>query len=137
MSRNKKPDTFNFRTWCKVAGLLVKPEFRFEPSRRWRADFAVPALRVLIEIEGVSKRTSRHTTIAGYRGDCRKYNAANCRGWNVLRYTQDMWARDEWVADLEAIAEQRRSEEVLSDEVSADEQGRPRLRSTTADAPGA
>lgn len=69
-------------------------EFKFDPNRQWRFDFAWPDAKVAVELEGgtFSKRSqSRHTTATGHQGDCEKYNAAAIAGWCVLRYTaQDM-----------------------------------------------
>lgn len=75
----------------EAAGL--KPfarELVFAPPRRWRADFAYPDLRILIEVEGGTWRRGRHTRGAGYEKDCEKYNAAALAGWLVLRFTANM-----------------------------------------------
>ena len=57
-------------------------EYRFHPTRKWRFDFASPSLKVAVEIEG----RGRHQSIAGFRGDCEKYNAATTMGWRVYRF---------------------------------------------------
>lgn len=64
-------------------------EHRFHPTRKWRFDLAWPDLKLAVEIEGVSRHTSRHQTIAGYRADCEKYAEAATLGWRVLRVVQD------------------------------------------------
>ena len=61
-------------------------EFKFHPSRKWRADFAIPSKRLLIEIEGGAWSGGRHTRGAGFVGDMEKYNAAAVLGYRVLRY---------------------------------------------------
>ncbi len=70
-------------------GLEIKREFRFHPDRRWRFDFALPDLNppVAIEYEGLPFHVekSRHTTIAGFAGDCEKYSEAAILGWCVIR----------------------------------------------------
>lgn len=87
-------------------------QYRFHPERRWRADLAWPEAMVLVEVEGVVRPgavnpqtgkpiRSRHQTISGYREDCRKYNAAVCLGWRVLRFTQDMVENGEALATIE------------------------------------
>lgn len=63
------------------------PEFPVKDGRRWRYDWAVPELKLAIELEGIGG-LSRHTTIGGYTKDCEKYNAAAAQGWCVLRFTQ-------------------------------------------------
>lgn len=61
-------------------------EYTFHPSRKWRFDFALPDLRIAIEVEGGTYKESRHTSGKGYHEDCNKYNAAALLGWRVLRY---------------------------------------------------
>jgi hypothetical protein len=62
-------------------------EYRFDPNRRFRFDWAIPSLMIGIEFEGVMSEKSRHTTVTGYTGDCNKYNRAATLGWKVFRYT--------------------------------------------------
>ncbi len=62
-------------------------EYRFHPTRKWRFDFAHPERMIGIEVEGLSRGKSRHTTFEGYRRDCEKYNEAAIMGWCVLRFT--------------------------------------------------
>lgn len=62
-------------------------EYRFHNQRKWRFDFAFPAFKVAVEIEGGTFGRSRHTTGKGHHNDCDKYNAATELGWKVLRYT--------------------------------------------------
>lgn len=64
-------------------------EFRFDPSRRWRFDFAWPDHRVALEVEGGTWGGGRHTRGKGFAQDCQKYNAAQLSGWMVLRVTTD------------------------------------------------
>ena len=68
-------------------GKTLRREFRFCVNRRFRADYYVPPLNVLIEYEGVYSRVSRHTSLSGYATDCEKYNLAQIMGYKVLRYT--------------------------------------------------
>lgn len=75
----------------KAAGLVpFCREFVFAPPRRWRADFAYPDMRILIEVEGGTWSRGRHTRGKGYEADCEKYNAAALAGWLVLRFTANM-----------------------------------------------
>jgi len=72
----------------KVSKIPVpEREHRFAPPRRWRFDFAWPALMVAVEAEGGTWAGGRHTTGTGFRADCQKYNAAVELGWRVLRFT--------------------------------------------------
>jgi hypothetical protein len=72
-------------TWRIIGGPPLTPEYRFHPSRRWRADYCHEGSRVLIELEGGVWGNGRHTRGAGYIGDIEKYNAATMLGYRVLR----------------------------------------------------
>ena len=65
-------------------------EFRFAPPRRYRFDFALPAQKLAVEIEGGHWIRGRHQRAAGFENDCAKYNLAVLLGWRVLRGTGDM-----------------------------------------------
>jgi len=75
----------------RLAG-LPKPEreYRFDPTRKWRADFAWPALKLLVEVEGGTWMQGRHARGAGMRADAQKYNHAVLENWRLLRVTPDM-----------------------------------------------
>lgn len=80
------------RALALLAPQLPAPvrEYRFHPTRRWRFDFAWPAQRVAVEIEGGAWSQGRHTRGAGFGADCAKYNMATLAGWRILRFTGDM-----------------------------------------------
>lgn len=83
--------TDTFERYLRVYRLPdPKKEYRFDDKRRWRADYAWPDLRVLVEIEGGTWQGGRHTRPQGYENDCEKYNAATAGGWRVFRFTSDM-----------------------------------------------
>lgn len=63
-----------------------QPEFRFHPTRMWRLDFAWPALKLAVELEGAIWTGGRHTRGAGVLGDMEKYNALSLMGWKLLRF---------------------------------------------------
>lgn len=65
-------------------------EFRFDPVRQWRMDFAWPAQRLAVEVEGGIHSGGRHTRGAGFEADARKYLAAMLAGWRVVRVTGKM-----------------------------------------------
>src|SRR6188768_3013853 len=74
------PDLFT--ALCKAEGLPVPiREFEFHPIRKWRADYAFPAQRVLVEIDGGVWTQGRHTRGAGFIEDQRKTNAAQLLGF--------------------------------------------------------
>lgn len=73
--------------WCQNRGIVLHEEYNFNPLRRWRADWCVPDLKLLIEYEGLSAKKTGHTTSEGYTGNAEKYNSAQSLGWKVLRFT--------------------------------------------------
>jgi very-short-patch-repair endonuclease len=64
---------------------LPESEYRFHPTRRWRFDFAWPAQRVAVEVDGGQWRAGggRHNTDQ----DREKLNTAAAMGWRVLRFS--------------------------------------------------
>lgn len=92
------------------SGLEYVKEFRFCPTRRFRADYHVPSLRLLVEYEGLVFRfnqgsgKSRHTSISGYTNDSEKYNIATLLNFKVLRYTAISYKR--FADDLRELIKQ-------------------------------
>ena len=83
----QSPQIDNYCLWLKSKGIEYVLEHKFHPSRKWRADIAIPSLNVLVEFEGIISSKSRHTTVTGFTNDCEKYNQAQLAGWKVLSYT--------------------------------------------------
>ena len=85
----------DFYLACQAEG-LPEPEtqYQFCPGRKYCADFAWPARRVLVEVEGGEWVKGRHVRGAGYTRDCKKYNLAVLGGWRLLRFTGGMIAGD-------------------------------------------
>lgn len=79
-----------FALHCKVNKIDVVREFKFHPTRKWRADFAIPDKMILIEIEGGVWIQGRHQTGTGFSADCEKYSHAALLGYKVFRFTPDM-----------------------------------------------
>jgi hypothetical protein len=85
------------------AGIPFEAEYRFHPTRKWRADFFVPHwaywhtvhdedpgssdANLLIEVEGGSFVGGRHTRGPAFEADCEKYAAAAILGYRVIRVT--------------------------------------------------
>lgn len=80
---------------------LPKPEreYRFAPPRLWRFDFAWPARKVAVEVEGGTWARGRHVRGDGFEKDCEKYSEAAIAGWKVVRVTGKM-IEDGRAADL-------------------------------------
>lgn len=63
-------------------------EFAFHPSRKWRSDFAWPAARLLVEVDGGTYgagRASGHTSVSGMARDREKDAAAAILRYHVIR----------------------------------------------------
>lgn len=93
-----------FALQVRVVG-LPEPmrEFVFDPARKWRADFAFPRAKLLIELEGGVHSGGRHTRAAGFIADAEKYNAAAMLGYHVLRYTMRAIRDGSAIAQVEAF----------------------------------
>lgn len=75
---------------CRAMRIDVEREYRFHETRRWRFDFAIPAKKIAIEIEGAIWTQGRHTRGKGYEQDLEKYEAALLAGWAVYRCSPAM-----------------------------------------------
>lgn len=74
---------------AQVNGIAIEQpvtEYRFHPTRKWRFDFAWPAFRVAVEIDGGAFAGGRHNTGLGSHNDKDKMNAAAALGWRVLAF---------------------------------------------------
>jgi len=69
------------------------PEFRFDSDRLWRFDFAWPAHKLAIEIDGGLWVDGAHNRGAALLKQYEKSNAATLAGWRVLRYAPDQLAQ--------------------------------------------
>lgn len=90
----KPPSTLEkkfMRLWKILSDDLPDPEreLRFARPRRWAFDFAWPAYRVAVEIDGGTWMESGgcHQQPVRFAQDIEKLNAAVMLGWRVLRYT--------------------------------------------------
>ena len=74
--------------------LIYLKEYRFNPKRRWRADYYLPDINTICEVEGATWAQGRHTRGKGYGNDCEKYNSVSIMGFKLLRYTTDQIKKD-------------------------------------------
>ena len=70
--------------WAILRGPVLEQEYRFHPIRKWRFDYACPAARIAIELNGGVWSGGRHVRGAGYLRDREKINAAQLMGWRVI-----------------------------------------------------
>lgn len=89
MTKSENESWFDTQ-WKRMGGPAPETEFRFAPPRRWRADRAWPAHRVLLEIQGYG-----HQSHKMYHSDVEKMNAAQVQGWRVLQLTYKMIGKDD------------------------------------------
>ncbi len=96
---------------------LPKPEreYRFDPERRWRFDFAWPEYRLAVEVEGAVWAQGRHTRGSGYVKDTEKYNAAAKVGWMVIRYATEQVMDDSAMLDIKAWFDARAEAQRLNE----------------------
>jgi len=66
-------------------------EYRFAPPRRWRFDYAWPAVKVAVEFDGgqFAPGGGRHNS----DGDRDKLNHAAAMTWKVLQFSNQQWER--------------------------------------------
>jgi len=90
MSKSQLEATLLFQ--MRAVGLPEpEREFRFDPIRRWRADFCWPDQAIIVEVMGGTwGGRGRHVRGKGYDADCEKQNAAVLAGWLYLRVTSMM-----------------------------------------------
>jgi len=85
-----------FLTQTKWAGLPGPVrEYKFHPTRNWRADFAWPAYLILVECQGLTWVPGEgHARGSQYEKDVEKHNQAVRLGWKVFWITTTMLSND-------------------------------------------
>lgn len=107
----KAPNDYSerFSAACKAAGLPAPtPEYLFAaPERRYRADFAWPDQRVMLEVEGGiwRKGGGAHSHPTNILRDMERTNEATVRGWRLLRFQPEKLTKPETMETIKrAIA---------------------------------
>jgi very-short-patch-repair endonuclease len=80
-------------------------EFRFNPERKWRADFHLVDTKILIEVEGGIWSNGRHTRGKGYIADIEKYNSAAVLGYTVLRFSTEQVKSGKAIEEIRQLTE--------------------------------
>ena len=78
-------------------------EFKFHPTRKWRADFHLKGKKVLVEVEGGIWSNGRHTRGKGYLGDLEKYNEATMMGYQVIRFSTEQVKSGKAIEQIEKM----------------------------------
>jgi len=66
-------------------------EYKFLSDRLFKADFALPCCKLLIEIQGGAfSKGKGHKSVTNYLNDIDKLNSLNCAGFHVLWFTPQM-----------------------------------------------
>jgi hypothetical protein len=89
-SKEKEWLSWNLPFWCNDHAVTLETEFVFHTERKWKFDYAIPALKIAVEYEGIFKKDkgrTGHTSITGVMRDVEKYNAAQLLGWRIIRVT--------------------------------------------------
>lgn len=87
-SEQKEWLSTNLLYWCNHQVLTLEEEYTFHPERKWRFDWAIPALKIAIEYEGgifMAEGNKGHGSVGGILRDIEKYNEATVLGWRVIR----------------------------------------------------
>jgi hypothetical protein len=107
---SKKTLETELNLFCRAYNLTLANEFRFDVSRRWKADYYILEFNCLIEFEGMGGNhwtgMGGHQTITGYTANCEKYNRASLMGFKLLRYT--VKNSKELLTDLKTLLNDKR-----------------------------
>ena len=93
---------------CGGTGKGLRSRLKDAGLQDWRFDFAIPAQKIAIEVEGGGwMKKSRHTSGAGFHGDLMKYQAAARLGWAVYRCDPAMVKSGDAVKTVEILVGMR------------------------------
>jgi very-short-patch-repair endonuclease len=76
-------------------------EYRFAPPRRYRADFAYPDKKILVEVQGGIYTRGAHSRGTGLERDYEKINLAQLLGYKVFQFSRKMIESGEAISILE------------------------------------
>ena len=76
-------------------------EYRFAPPRRYRADFAYPERKILVEVQGGIYTRGAHSRGIGLERDYEKLNLAQLLGYKVFQFSRKMIESGEAISILE------------------------------------
>lgn len=77
----------DFAAELKLYGLPTpERQYKFHPTRKWRADFAWPQFKIIVEISGGLYVTGRHNRGAQMEQEYEKFNSAQAMGYRVFLF---------------------------------------------------
>ena len=84
----KKFPPFGAEFIIVVPDYLREYNFSYIPKRHWRVDYAWPAYRLIVEVDGgaFKKDGGGHNRGAGFRKDIVRHNTLKQLGWTVYRF---------------------------------------------------
>lgn len=82
-------------------------EYRFDPSMRWRFDFAWVQQKVALEVEGGLWTAGRPTRPAGFIQDLEKYHTALFQGRQVFRVHRGLLQEPAFWQQLKQFLQER------------------------------
>ena len=99
-------DLFTAYVKSELGADMVR-EYRFHDTRKWRFDYAIPALKIAVECDGGVWGYGRHNRPKGYIKDMEKFNAAAEMGWVVLKFTPQQLTTHNAIETLRITIAQR------------------------------
>lgn len=105
MSRKRDAEDELAQNLTLAGGALAEYErqFAYVPGRKFAADFAWPAHRLLLEVQGGVFTGGAHGSITGIKRDIDRLNIATLNGWRLLRILPDATKQDEIAETLEMV----------------------------------
>lgn len=70
-----------------ATGEVWEREYKFHPTRRWRADYACEALRIIVEVNGGNFVYGRHSNALALTKEYEKRANAAALGWVMIEVT--------------------------------------------------
>jgi very-short-patch-repair endonuclease len=109
-TRISSPEEFLF--WQIRVKELPLPyrEYRFDPIRKFRFDFAWPDFKIAVEVEGGLWIYGRHQRPVTFQRDLDKYNLALLHGWRVFRFSPEMIEDGYAISVLEKVLQEALTE---------------------------
>lgn len=100
---SKLEETLNLQ--MRAVKIQFEREYRFHDTRKWRFDFAMPDIKLAVEVEGGLYINGRHNRGKGYEDDLEKYGEAMKLGWTVYRCGPRMIKNGQALETIEKLIE--------------------------------